>query len=106
MEHPGGGPSSTDVYRPEDLDRLRDVCEVGVDRVGQVVDETSVVDEIEEYPVLAGGQPGELASGGLPHAGRRRDVLRAGVDVADEALDRSAAQARRTRQPGAVPSVA
>ena len=93
---PGIGPPSREV-----LPRIgAEPLDLG-GSAGAAPSEPSVVDEIEQYPVLAAGEAGELASSGLPHAGRRRDVLRAGVHVADEALDRSAATTKTNR--GAVP---
>src|SRR5215211_3919741 len=52
---------------------------------------SGLVDEIEEHPLLAARQPCQLSTGVAEDKGCRRDVLRAGVHVAKQPLDRAGA---------------
>src|SRR6478672_9665511 len=55
-----------------------------------------LVDEIEEDPLLACGEPGQLPAGATEDEGCRGDVLRTGVHVAEQSLDRAGAERNRS----------
>src|SRR5688572_13392942 len=55
-----------------------------------------LVDQIQEQPLLAACQPGELASGAAKHHGCRGDVLGAGMHVTEQALHRPRTEGDRS----------
>ena len=57
--------------------------------------DSRLVHEIEENPLLRVSQAGKLAAGIADDRRRRGDVLRAGVHVAEQTLDRASAQRQR-----------
>ena len=54
-----------------------------------------LADDVEEDPLAVRREAGQLLAGGLDDAGGGGDVLRAGVDVAEQPLHRAGAQRRR-----------